>query len=150
MIVSDNSTEQTSHAILIWVKEARIEWHYIAPVKPTQNAFVESFNGRLRNECLNVHLFDRLSEAPSIIEAWRTDCNTVRPHTSLGGLVPAMFTDQARRAPPASPELRSAGLDRPPPTRKKGEQRLQLSGPDQGAGSRVKKSIWFFWGDRRT
>ena len=110
-------------------------WHYIAPGKPTQNAFVESFNGRLRDECLNEHLFDRLSEARSIIEAWRIDYNTVRPHTSLGGLAPAMFADQARRARPASPELRSAGPDHPPPTRKKGERSLQISGPDQGAGS---------------
>lgn len=91
MIVSDNGTELTSHAILKWVKEARIEWHYIAPGKPTQNAFVESFNGRLRDACLNEHLFDRLSEARSIIETWRMDYNTVRPHTSLGGLAPAVL-----------------------------------------------------------
>ena len=56
MIVSDNGTELTSHAILKWVREAGIEWHYIAPGKPTQNAFVESFNGRLRDECLNAPL----------------------------------------------------------------------------------------------
>lgn len=123
MIVSDNGTELTSHAILKWVKEARIEWHYIAPGKPTQNAFVESFNGRLRDECLNEHLFDRLSEARSIIETWRIDYNTVRPHTSLGGLAPAMFADQARRARPASPELRKSSAQRaltthPQPERK--------------------------------
>ncbi|WP_371309187.1 IS3 family transposase [Hyphomonas sp.] len=112
MIVSDNGTELTSHAILKWVKEARIEWHYIAPGKPTQNAFVESFNGRLRDECLNEHLFDRLSEARSIIEAWRIDYNTVRPHTSLGGLAPARFADNVRRARPASPELRKSSAQR--------------------------------------
>lgn len=98
MIVSDNGTELTSHAILKWSKDSRVEWHYIAPGKPTQNAFVESFNGRLRDECLNEHLFDRLSEARNIIETWRIDYNTVRPHTSLGGLAPAMFADNVRRA----------------------------------------------------
>ena len=73
MIVSDNGTELTSHAILKWSKDSRVEWHYIAPGKPTQNAFVESFNGRLRDECLNEHLFERLSEARNIIETWRID-----------------------------------------------------------------------------
>ena len=123
MIVSDNGTELTSHAILKWSKDSRIEWHYIAPGKPTQNAFVESFNGRLRDECLNEHLFDRLSEARNIIETWRIDYNTVRPHTSLGGLAPAMFADNARRARPASPELRKSSAQRalttnPQPERK--------------------------------
>lgn len=59
MIVSDNGTELTSHAVLKWVKEAGVQWHYIDPGKPMQNGFVESFNGRLRDECLNEHLFDR-------------------------------------------------------------------------------------------
>ena len=89
-----------------------IEWHYIAPGKPTQNAFVESFNGRPRDECLNEHLFDRLSEARRIIETWRIDYNTVRPHTSLGGLAPAVFADNTRRARPASLELRRSSAQR--------------------------------------
>lgn len=55
--------------------------------------------GRLRDECLNEHLFDRLSEARRIIETWRIDHHTVRPHTSLGGLAPAMFADEARARP---------------------------------------------------
>lgn len=62
MIISDNGTELTSHAILKWVQDTGIEWHYIAPGKPTQNAFVESFNGRLRDKCLNEHLFDGLND----------------------------------------------------------------------------------------
>jgi putative transposase len=57
MVVSDNGTELTSHAVLAWCQDTGVEWHYIAPGKPTQNGFVESFNGRLRNECLNEHLF---------------------------------------------------------------------------------------------
>ncbi len=105
MIVSDNGTELTSHTILRWAKETGIEWHYIAPGKPTQNAFVESFNGRLRDECLNEHLFDSLHDARQIIEAWRVDYNTVRPHTSLGGLAPLTYTRRLRRRSPGSTEL---------------------------------------------
>ena len=91
MIVSDNGTELTSNAILAWQQERGVEWHYIAPGKPMQNGFVESFNGRLRDECLNEHLFASLKEAREIIEEWRTDYNTNRPHTSLNGLTPTEF-----------------------------------------------------------
>lgn len=99
MIVSDNGTELTSHAILKWVQDTEIEWHYIAPGKPTQNAFVESFNGRLRDECLNEHLFDGLDDARRIIEAWRIDYNTHRPHTSLGGLAPLTYARSLSQPP---------------------------------------------------
>jgi putative transposase len=94
MIVSDNGTELTSHAVLRWVEETGIEWHYIAPGKPVQNAFVESFNGRLRDECLNEHVFRSLSQARALVEAWRIDYNTVRPHSSLGGLPPSVFANR--------------------------------------------------------
>ncbi len=94
MIVSDNGTELTSHAVLQWVEETGIEWHYIAPGRPVQNAFVESFNGRLRDECLNEHVFRSLSQARGIVEAWRIDYNTVRPHSSLGGLAPSVFANR--------------------------------------------------------
>jgi putative transposase len=83
MIVSDNGTELTSHAILRWQEERGVLWHYIASGKPQQNGFVESFNGRFRDECLNEHLFRSLSSARRIIEAWRIDYNHSRPHTSL-------------------------------------------------------------------
>ena len=91
MLVSDNGTELTSNAILAWQQEHAVEWHYIAPGKPMQNGFVESFNGRLRDECLNEHVFSNLSEARAIIEDWRIDYNTNRPHTSLNGLTPTEF-----------------------------------------------------------
>src|ERR1700712_4630772 len=78
MIVSDNGTEFTSNAILAWQEENEIEWHYIAPGKPMQNGFVESFNGRLRDECLNEHLFANLNQARQLIEEWRIDYNTNR------------------------------------------------------------------------
>ena len=97
MIVSDNGTELTSNAVLRWAADQGIEWHYIAPGKPMQNAFVESFNGRLRDECLNEHVFVTLAEARRIIEAWRIDYNTVRPHGRLGRLPPAVFGATRRR-----------------------------------------------------
>jgi putative transposase len=68
MVVSDNGTELTSNAILQWQEERGVEWHYIAPGKPMQNSFVESFNGRLRDECLNEHLFTSYHHARDIIE----------------------------------------------------------------------------------
>ncbi|MFD1304194.1 IS3 family transposase [Methylobacterium marchantiae] len=97
MIVSDNGTELTSHAILRWQEERVVEWHYIAPGKPQQNGFVESLNGRLRDECLNEHLFRSLPAARTIIETWRVDYNTCRPHTSLGGLTPNAFATRSRQ-----------------------------------------------------
>jgi len=97
MVVSDNGTELVSRAILRFTQDTGIEWHYIAPGKPIQNAFVESFNGRLRDECLNEHAFSSLAEARGIIEAWRIDYNTVRPHSSLGGLAPSMFATRPRQ-----------------------------------------------------
>ena len=102
MIVSDNGTELTSNAILTWQQEHRVEWHYIAPGKPMQNGFVESFNGRLRDECLNEHLFTNLNEARQFIEEWRIDYNTNRPHSSLNGLTPTEFAarpDQGHNRP---------------------------------------------------
>jgi putative transposase len=69
MCVSDNGTELTGMAILRWTQETRIEWHYIAPGKPQQNAFVESFNGRLRDELLNETLFTSLAQARAVLAA---------------------------------------------------------------------------------
>jgi len=90
VIVSDNGCELTSVAVLRW-SIGRLDWHYIAPGKPVQNAFVESFNSRLRDECLNEHIFLSLAEARLTIEAWRDDCNHRRPHSSLGALTPVEF-----------------------------------------------------------
>lgn len=89
--VSDNGTELTSMAILQWSKMMRIDWHYIAPGKPQQNAFAESFIGRLRDECLNETLFSSLSEARALLAAWRDDYNRVRPHSSLANQTPEAF-----------------------------------------------------------
>src|SRR5438093_7006263 len=91
MCVSDNGTELTSIAILRWSQETRTEWHYIAPGKPQQNAFIESFNGRLRDELLNETLFTSLAHARQMLTSFQDDYNTVRPHSGLGNLPPAIY-----------------------------------------------------------
>ncbi|MEP9371300.1 IS3 family transposase [Mesorhizobium sp. KR1-2] len=91
MIVSDNGSEFTSNAILAWADQARLEWHYIAPGKPMQNGFIESFNGRLRDELLNETLFSSLAQARAALNIWRTDYNAARPHSQLGWQTPDEF-----------------------------------------------------------
>jgi putative transposase len=101
-IVSDNGTELTSMAILRWSEERRVEWHYIAPGKPQQNAFAESFIGRLRDECLNETLFSSLPQARSVLAAWKNDYNRLRPHSALGNTAPAEFAEKIRLAQEAA------------------------------------------------
>ncbi|ULJ72990.1 IS3 family transposase [Rhizobium gallicum] len=91
MIVSDNGSEFTSNVILQWTDRTKVDWHYIAPGKPIQNTFIESFNGRLRGELLNETLFSSLAHARSALSNWRSDYNLHRPHSSLGWLTPAEF-----------------------------------------------------------
>ena len=91
MIVSDNGTEFTSNAILAWTKEHQVEWHYIAPGRPMQNGYIESFNGRMRDELLNESLFVDLDQARQLIGAWAADYNTARPHSSLGYKTPVAY-----------------------------------------------------------
>jgi putative transposase len=88
-IVSDNGAELTSRAMLEWQNDNGVRWHYIAPGKPTQNAFIESFNGRLRDELLNEEVFDSLTHARQALARWQQDYNTMRPHSALGGSTPA-------------------------------------------------------------
>lgn len=95
-IVSDNGTELTSMAILKWCQETGVEWHYIAPGKPMQNGFVESFNGKLRDECLNETLFTSLNEARGAIRTWKEDFNNHRPHSALGNIPPAEYALKTR------------------------------------------------------
>jgi putative transposase len=107
MCVSDNGTELTSVAIRQWSQETGVDWHYIAPGKPTQNAFVESFNGRLRDELLNETLFISLSHARAALDVWKEDYNTVRPHSSLGNLPPAAYSKLSASAMQRDGTLRS-------------------------------------------
>ena len=107
-IVSDNGTELTSMAILRWSEESQVEWHYIAPGKPTQNAFIESFNGRLRDELLNETLFRSLDHAREALAIWKDDYNTIRPHSAIGNIPPAIFS---KRSDPA--KQRAGSLELP-------------------------------------
>jgi transposase InsO family protein len=88
-IVSGYGTELTSRAMLEWQNENGVGWHYIAPGKPTQNAFIESFNGRLRDELLDEEVFDGLAHVRQALGRWRHDYNNVRPHSALAGITPA-------------------------------------------------------------
>lgn len=90
-ITTDNGSEFTGKALDKWAYDHKVYLHFIDPGKPVQNAYVESFNGKFRNECLNDHWFNTLSEARELIHAWREDYNTVRPHSSLGYKTPAEF-----------------------------------------------------------
>ncbi len=107
MCVSDNGTELTSMAILRWSQETQIEWHYIAPGKPTQNAFIESFNGRLRDELLNETLFRSLAHARAVLADWKEDYNTFRPHSAIGNLPPAIYAKLSDPAMQRDGTLRS-------------------------------------------
>jgi len=91
MIIVDNGPEFTGRALDEWAYSRGISIHFIRPGKPVENAYIESFNGRLRDECLNGHWFTSVDHARSIIEDWRMDYNEVRPHSSLGNLSPNEF-----------------------------------------------------------
>ncbi|MER8996197.1 IS3 family transposase [Mesorhizobium sp. M0678] len=116
MIVSDHGTEFTSNAMLAWAQENGMTWHFIAPGKPMQNGFCESFNGRMRDELLNETLFFGLDHARTTIAEWADDYNRSRPHSALGYITPAAYAanltatgdrlrnpDQLRRSPVAQP-----------------------------------------------
>lgn len=92
-IVCDNGPEFRSEAMEQWTDQHGITLAYIAPGKPVQNAFIESFNGRFRDECLNEHWFLDLSDAKAPIDAWRLDYNSVRPHGQLGGRTPDEYIE---------------------------------------------------------
>jgi putative transposase len=107
VLVTDNGPEFAGQALDVWAYEQGVKLHFIEPGKPVQNAFIESFNGKLRDECLNEHWFTSLGEARETIEVWRRDYNEVRPHSSLGNRTPQEFTacGAALRSPTAPFEL---------------------------------------------
>jgi putative transposase len=111
-IVSDNGTEFTSSAVLAFAQATKLDWRHIQPGKPTQNAFAESFQGRMRDECLNEHLFFSMSHARAVIAGWVKDYNTARPHSAIGYMTPAAYATalNPQRAPAPSHLERSAPL----------------------------------------
>ncbi len=132
MIVSDNGSEFTSNAMLAWADRTRIEWHYIAPGKPMQNAFIESFNGRLRDELLNETLFSSLAHARGKLALWRADYNTARPHSGIGWSTPAAFA--ATFKPRRAPTLRSIEGSAPSPVAHPAHQGNPNAGNELSAG----------------
>ena len=101
ILVSDNGPEFAGRTLDAWAYRQNIELRFIRPGKPIENAYIESFNGKFRDECLNEHWFLSIAEAQQIIEAWRVDYNTVRPHRSLRQLTPAAYAAAACAGPAA-------------------------------------------------
>jgi putative transposase len=108
MIVSDNGTELTSNAVLKWAQDHCMQWHYIAPGRPMQNGFIESFNGRMRDELLNETVFTSMVQTRAVIAAWVADYNTARPHSALGYQTPAAHAAKLKAMGPVSPPLRGS------------------------------------------
>jgi putative transposase len=104
LLVMDNGPEFTSKALDQWAYARGVQLHWIAPGKPTQNGHCESFNGKLRDECLNGEHFDDVADARKKIEAWRVDYNGVRPHTTLNGMTPEEFANRTARAGAMAPD----------------------------------------------
>jgi putative transposase len=130
----------TSRAMLQWTNRTGVNWHYITPGKPQQNGFVESFNGRLRDECLNEEVFASLAEARAVIERWRHDYNHVRPHSAHRGMTP-----DAVRLNPAAGRLRnlisSAARPLPPAQVRNSRALTMIEGPAEGR-SPVHRAKW--------
>lgn len=107
ILVTDSGPEFAGQALDVWAYGQGVKLHFIEPGKPVQNAFIESFNGKMRDECLNEHWFLSLGEARETIEAWRQDYNEVRPHSALGNRTPQEFTacGATLRSPTAPSEL---------------------------------------------
>ena len=106
----DNGPEFISKALDQWAYQNQVELDFSRPGKPTDNAFIESFNGSFRDECLNVNWFLSLEDARDKIEAWRQDYNCFRPHSSLGNMTPSEFAEKSGISP--FPELVVGGLAR--------------------------------------
>lgn len=104
VITLDNGTEFTSKRFDAWAYSSQIKLDFIRPGKPVENCYIESFNGRLRDECLNVHWFETLDEARRILEDWRRDFNQMRPHSSLSDQVPTSYLDELLRAGESGPK----------------------------------------------
>lgn len=138
MIVSDNGTELTCNVMLKWTTALSIEWRYIAPGKPMQNGYMESFNGKLRDECLNEHVFGSLAEARRIIEAWRIDYNEARPHSSLGYRTPEEFAAWSTQGSDIAPDAAACHRARSRQGQASGALRASLTAPARDSVSDVR------------
>jgi putative transposase len=110
VIITDNGSEFTSRAFDAWAYARGVKLEYIQPGKPVQNCFIESFNGSLRDECLNLHWFVSLRDAQEAIERWRVDYNQIRPHSSLGERTPEEFASDTLGSGEASALVHNPGV----------------------------------------
>jgi putative transposase len=106
----DNGPEFAGNALDVWADQHRVTLHFIQPGKPVQNAFIESFNGKFRDECLNEHWFLTLQEAQAVIEAWRREYNEERTHSTIGDVTPMEFIKHHQDRAQAAQELTSLAL----------------------------------------
>ena len=137
-IVMDNGPEFAGRALDTWAYANGVELRFIRPGKPIENAYVESFNGKFRDECLNEHWFVSVAEAKAVIEAWRVDYNTVRPHDSLGQQTPAAYAAAACAGPkPGCGACSAAALASPDRL----EIRTDSHYPCSGFGGQVSMTI---------
>lgn len=97
-IITDNGSEFVSKAMDFWAYQSGVSIHFIKPGTPTQNAFIESFNGSFRDECLNMNVFTSINDAKEKIEEWRKDYNYFRPHSSIGNLTPKEFVEKEKKS----------------------------------------------------
>jgi putative transposase len=109
-LLLDNGPEFSGHALDLWACQHGVQLHFIQPGKPVQNAFVESFNGKFRDECLNEHWFLTLPEAQVVIEAWRREYNEERTHSTIGDVTPMEFIHNQQDRSQAAPESTSLAL----------------------------------------
>ena len=108
-ITVDNGSEFISRAMDSWAYQNKVQLDFIRPGKPVENAFIESFNGKLRDECLNTSAFLTLEDARQKVESWRRDYNTCRPHSAIGNIPPEEFVRQQKQGPPKA-EILNLGM----------------------------------------
>lgn len=110
VLILDNGPEFAGHALDTWAFQRGVTLHFIQPGKPVQNAFIESFNGKFRDECLNEHWFLTLQEAQVVIEAWRREYNEERTHSTIGDMTPMEFIRNHQNRTQAAQELTSLAV----------------------------------------
>ena len=110
IVILDNGPEFAGMALDAWAVQHGVHLHFIQPGKPVQNAFIESFNGKFRDECLNEHWFLTLQEAQLVIEAWRREYNEERPHSAIGNLTPMEFINHHHNQPQTAQEATSLAV----------------------------------------
>lgn len=125
-IVVDNGPEFSGRTLATWAYAHGVQLRFIRPGKPIENAFVESFNGKFRDECLNEHWFASVAEAQTLIEAWRVDYNTVRPHSALRGATPEQFANSLCGRSPAQTPTRADWKGTKNEERKSGDLSLSV------------------------